>query len=177
MVKFGKKKSKIEWNIKKGLEDLRRILERSSEAVDTERVLMHVLGNVVFDLVFGKTWEEDDETWKRLLSYQEEGTKLIGIAGPINFLPFLRYVSPASSSDLRRMTQAFPGSSRSTGKYFVTSRRGLKTPIKYTKRSWRSTENRNRKRSPVTFWALSTGRCGGERRPTPETTPRSSLTF
>jgi ecdysteroid 25-hydroxylase CYP306A1 len=44
-------------------------------------------------LVFGVVYEENDSIWKWLQHAQEEGTKLIGVAGPINFLPFLRLVS------------------------------------------------------------------------------------
>lgn len=42
-------------------------------------------------LVFGKVYEEDDELWKWLQESQDEGVKLIGVSGPLNFLPFLRY--------------------------------------------------------------------------------------
>ncbi|XP_046390469.1 cytochrome P450 306a1 [Ischnura elegans] len=54
--------------------------------------LLHGIGNLMSDLVFGKTWSRHDQTWKWLQSLQEEGTKLIGVAGPLNFLPFLRFI-------------------------------------------------------------------------------------
>ena len=42
------------------------------------------------DIVFGKIYNENDKTWKWLRFLQEDGIKHIGIAGPLNFLPFLR---------------------------------------------------------------------------------------
>lgn len=45
---------------------------------------------MVNDIVFGRTWAPDDPTWLWLQRIQDEGTKLIGVAGAINFLPFLR---------------------------------------------------------------------------------------
>lgn len=53
--------------------------------------LHHCVGNLLNDLVFGKVYEENDETWKWLRHLQEEGVKHIGVAGPLNFFPFLRY--------------------------------------------------------------------------------------
>ena len=41
-------------------------------------------------IVFGKTYDEDDELWKWLQLMQEEGVKHIGVSGPLNFLPLLR---------------------------------------------------------------------------------------
>lgn len=49
------------------------------------------MGNLLNDLVFGKVYEEDDEVWRWLRHLQEEGVKHIGVAGPLNFLPILRY--------------------------------------------------------------------------------------
>lgn len=93
MVKFGDKRLEMEGNILRGVEEMvENIKLKEGRAVDIGHMLMHSVGNVVFNLVFGKTWEEDDETWKKLINLQEEGTKLIGVAGPINFLPFLRFV-------------------------------------------------------------------------------------
>ncbi|CAG9834726.1 unnamed protein product [Diabrotica balteata] len=42
-------------------------------------------------IVFGTSWSRDDELWKWLQNLQEEGPKHLGVAGPINFLPFFRF--------------------------------------------------------------------------------------
>lgn len=57
---------------------------------DPVDVLRHSVGSVMNRLTFGKVWSRDDATWKWLQDLQEEGTKHIGVAGPLNFLPFLR---------------------------------------------------------------------------------------
>lgn len=51
------------------------------------------MGSVLNQLIFGKSWSRDDVTWKWLQNLQEEGTKHIGVAGPLNFLPLFKYDS------------------------------------------------------------------------------------
>jgi len=63
------------------------------------------VGNLLNDLVFGKVYEENDEVWKWLRHLQEEGVKHIGVSGPLNFFPLLRY---AASSGSRRGSFAPP---------------------------------------------------------------------
>ena len=63
-----------------------------AEPQDILPVLRHCLGNVLNSLVFGVVYKENDPTWKWLQDLQERGTKHIGIAGPVNFMPFLRSV-------------------------------------------------------------------------------------
>lgn len=58
--------------------------------IDPLSHLQHNLGSVMCQLVFGKSWPKDDETWLWLQHLQEVGTKAIGVAGPLNFLSFLR---------------------------------------------------------------------------------------
>lgn len=91
--KFGPNREKLE---KQLLESVFEVIgglgERAGDAQDPEPILIHVLGNVMFRLVFGHVWEKGDSTWKTLQFLQEEGTKFIGVAGAINFLPFLRFL-------------------------------------------------------------------------------------
>lgn len=44
-------------------------------------------------IVYGVSFEENDPTWKWLQHIQEEGAKAMGVAGVVNFLPFIRFVS------------------------------------------------------------------------------------
>lgn len=60
--------------------------------------LRHSIGSIMNQLVFGKVWNNDDKIWKWLQHLQEEGTKLIGVAGPLNFLPFLRFIPKLKKS-------------------------------------------------------------------------------
>jgi hypothetical protein len=68
------------------------MLRRNSSAVEPLPIILHCIGNVMNSLVFGVTYAEDDPTWKWLQQLQDEGIKYIGVAGPLNFLPILRYV-------------------------------------------------------------------------------------
>ncbi|XP_033220454.1 cytochrome P450 306a1 [Belonocnema kinseyi] len=70
-----------------------KLKERGSnkEGIDPFDTLHHCLGNLINDLVFGVSYEEDNEIWKMLQKFQDEGVKYMGVAGPLNFLPFLRH--------------------------------------------------------------------------------------
>lgn len=58
--------------------------------IDPLPSLRHSMGSVINCIVFGKCWSKEDKTWEWLQHLQEKGTKYIGIAGPLNFLPFMR---------------------------------------------------------------------------------------
>ncbi|KAJ9590642.1 hypothetical protein L9F63_016313 [Diploptera punctata] len=95
MVKFGPKRDKMEQKILSGVAECIKKLDKLSgagESLDVLPVFLHCVGNVMNSIVFGVVYEEQNSTWKWLQHLQEEGTKHIGVAGPINFLPFLRYV-------------------------------------------------------------------------------------
>lgn len=71
---------------------MQKLKEKKDSSLDVLPILNHCLGNVVSSLALGKEWDEDDTTWEWLHVLQDEGTKMIGVAGPLNFLPFLRFV-------------------------------------------------------------------------------------
>ncbi|XP_047470851.1 cytochrome P450 306a1-like isoform X1 [Penaeus chinensis] len=71
---------------------LTKELAEESEGVDISGKLMHHVGNTMNQLIFGLTYQEDDGTWRWLRHLLEEGTKLVGVAGPLNFLPCMRYL-------------------------------------------------------------------------------------
>ncbi|KAK9879858.1 hypothetical protein WA026_008362 [Henosepilachna vigintioctopunctata] len=66
-------------------------LGNSASIIPSEH-LRHYLGSFMTTIVFGECWSKDDETWKYLQHLQEEGIKHIGIAGPLNFIPILRFL-------------------------------------------------------------------------------------
>ncbi|XP_017301257.1 cytochrome P450 18a1-like [Diaphorina citri] len=90
----GPKRDLMERRIFVGVENLLSMIEATSgTAVDPHHIFLHTVGNVINDFLFGRTWEENDEKWAWLLSLAEEGIKHVGVAGPVNFLPFLRLTS------------------------------------------------------------------------------------
>ncbi|XP_050505527.1 cytochrome P450 306a1 isoform X3 [Diabrotica virgifera virgifera] len=59
--------------------------------IDIVPSLRHSLGSVINMIVFGTSWSRDNELWIWLQNLQEEGPKHLGVAGPMNFLPFFRF--------------------------------------------------------------------------------------
>uniref|UniRef100_A0A6V7IAG0 Cytochrome P450 306a1 n=1 Tax=Bracon brevicornis TaxID=1563983 RepID=A0A6V7IAG0_9HYME len=92
MVKHGIKRDKLEERII--LHAMHCIEKLSGEKgkIDPVEPLHNSIGNLMNDLVFGIVYEDDDKIWKWLKHQQEEGVKHIGVAGSLNFLPFLRHL-------------------------------------------------------------------------------------
>ncbi|KAL6422976.1 hypothetical protein ACFW04_010463 [Cataglyphis niger] len=95
MVKLpGTKRDKMQERILTAVREcISKLKDRATEdGIDPVEILHHCVGNLMNDLVFGKIYKEGDEVWKWLRHMQEEGVKHIGVAGPLNFLPFLRFI-------------------------------------------------------------------------------------
>ncbi|XP_076377158.1 cytochrome P450 enzyme phantom [Megalopta genalis] len=95
MVKHeGSRRDSLEERISRAADEcVSKLGQRSTNGpIDPMDTLHHCIGNLVNDIVFGKTYPEDDGVWKWLRHLQEEGVKHIGVAGPLNFLPLLRFL-------------------------------------------------------------------------------------
>lgn len=95
MVKFGSSRNILEKRIRLGVDDFIKTLHKectNSFEINPMHLLLHSMGNIVNDLVFGITYEKDDVTWQYLQELAEEGVKHIGVSGVVNFLPFLRFL-------------------------------------------------------------------------------------
>lgn len=91
MIKYGAKRENLQNRIMEGINLCISELEKfSSQEINPQHILMNIVGNVVNDIMFGVTYDENDETWKHLQYLQEEGVKLVGVGAGANFLPILR---------------------------------------------------------------------------------------
>ncbi|KAI4461069.1 cytochrome p450 [Holotrichia oblita] len=96
--KISGRREKLEARIMREVDDLINYIESKEKSssnevtLDPADTLKHNLGSLINSLVFGVSYDRDDKLWKWLLHLQEEGTKHIGVAGPLNFLPFLRFI-------------------------------------------------------------------------------------
>ncbi|CAH0555175.1 unnamed protein product [Brassicogethes aeneus] len=93
-AKISENKEKMEELIMENVLDfINHIKEMGLEVyIEPLEPLRHNIGSIMNQIVFGHSWSREDETWNWLQNLQEEGIKLIGVAGPLNFLPFLRYI-------------------------------------------------------------------------------------
>ncbi|XP_042232945.1 cytochrome P450 306a1-like [Homarus americanus] len=71
---------------------IQELKETQGAAVNISGKLLHHVGNTMNQLIFGLTYLEEDPKWRWLRHLLEEGTKLVGVAGPLNFLPWLRFL-------------------------------------------------------------------------------------
>ncbi|XP_069156797.1 cytochrome P450 306a1 [Procambarus clarkii] len=80
------------------------LAESRGTPVDISHHLLHHVGNTMNHLIFGITYREEDPKWRWLRLLLEEGTKLVGVSGPLNFLPWLRFL-PTYRSVIKFITE------------------------------------------------------------------------
>ncbi|EDX02756.1 cytochrome P450 306a1 [Drosophila yakuba] len=101
----GELRARLERRIARGVNECVQLFESEAKKscaseVDPLPALHHSLGNIINDLVFGITYKRNDPDWLYLQRLQEEGVKLIGVSGVVNFLPWLRHL-PANKRNIR----------------------------------------------------------------------------
>jgi ecdysteroid 25-hydroxylase CYP306A1 len=69
---------------------------REGEWLDLAPLLGHHIGNMMNRLIFGLEYERESGVWSYLQELREEGVKLIGVCGAVNFLPWLRFWPPSA---------------------------------------------------------------------------------
>ncbi|XP_068206864.1 cytochrome P450 306a1 isoform X2 [Palaemon carinicauda] len=67
-------------------------LAKTEEPIEMNETLLHHVGNIMMELIYGKVYSEDDPLWRWQRYMLDAGSKLIGVAGPLNFLPWLRHL-------------------------------------------------------------------------------------
>lgn len=117
MMKNSPRRKNIENLIMGQVDDFENVIKQqmgtSNElTLDPMEILRHHIGSILNLLIFGKAWARDDATWIWLQHLQEEGVKHIGVSGPLNFLPFLRFLPKYSKQmdfllDGQKETHAF----------------------------------------------------------------------
>ncbi|KAG5875609.1 hypothetical protein JTB14_036606 [Gonioctena quinquepunctata] len=92
--KIGQQRNKMESLIMRHVNEFIEHVENLGDGAELDplELLRHCMGSAINLFVFGKSWSIDDDVWIWLQQLQEEGTKQIGIAGPLNFLSFLRFL-------------------------------------------------------------------------------------
>ncbi|XP_014285843.1 cytochrome P450 306a1 isoform X2 [Halyomorpha halys] len=91
-VKVGGRRAVMESRILEGVRQTFQMIDerRQNGPFDPKPILSHTIGNIMNCIVFGKSFSVDDQTWTWLQHMAEEGVKLVGVAGPLNFMPYLR---------------------------------------------------------------------------------------
>ncbi|KAJ0180430.1 hypothetical protein K1T71_003834 [Dendrolimus kikuchii] len=84
----------LEKRIASGVYELLATIDKQTEApMDLPRIVTNSLGNIVNEIIFGYKFPPEDKTWSWFRQIQEEGCHEMGVAGIVNFLPFVRFFS------------------------------------------------------------------------------------
>ena len=71
---------------------LKRDVSEGWHRVVSDRAMNHDVGNLLNDIVFGRTYDEDDPTWRDIQRAREDGIKMLGVASGLQFLPWLGWL-------------------------------------------------------------------------------------
>nr|QZU75315.1 cytochrome P450 306a1 [Antheraea pernyi] len=97
MSKNSVSREKLEKRIASGVCELLENIDKSSETpLDLPCMLSNSLGNVINEIIFGFKFPPEDKTWHWFRQIQEEGCHEMGVAGVVNFLPFVRFISSST---------------------------------------------------------------------------------
>ncbi|XP_028172636.1 cytochrome P450 306a1 [Ostrinia nubilalis] len=131
MSKHSVSRDKLEKRIAAGVYELLENVEKSSGSpLDLAHMLTNSLGNVVNEIIFGFKYPPEDKTWNWFRQIQEEGCHEMGVAGIVNFLPFVRHFS----SSIRKTFEVLVRGQAQTHRLYasIIARRrkmlGLETP-------------------------------------------------
>ncbi|CAH0701906.1 unnamed protein product [Spodoptera exigua] len=106
MSKHSVSREKLEKRIASGVYELLENVEKSSGSpMDLSHMLTNSLGNVVNEIIFGSKFPPDDKTWNWFRQIQEEGCHEMGVAGVVNFLPFIRFISASTRKTIEVLTR------------------------------------------------------------------------
>ncbi|XP_041976934.1 cytochrome P450 306a1 [Aricia agestis] len=106
MSKISSSREKLQKRIAMGvIEVVSVVKENLGSPVDLSTLITHSLGNVVNDLIFGCKFPPHDKVWHWLREIQEEGCHEMGVAGAVNFLPFVRFISPSTQKSIEVLSK------------------------------------------------------------------------
>jgi hypothetical protein len=74
------------------LPDLKCDVSSGWRRVVSDRAMNHDVGNLLNAIVFGRTYDKEDETWIELQRSREEGIKKLNVDSGLNFFPMLSWM-------------------------------------------------------------------------------------
>ncbi|XP_077292941.1 cytochrome P450 enzyme phantom [Arctopsyche grandis] len=102
----------------------------NENSLNISGILTEIIGDIINTLVYGVSHKEGDPVFKWLLHIQETAVQYMGVAGVLNFLPYLRFVSPSLRNILnmiisgQRQTHTFVDCYKNVRKNFLNENKG-----------------------------------------------------
>ncbi|XP_052747017.1 cytochrome P450 306a1-like [Bicyclus anynana] len=107
MIKHGIAREKLSKRISDDIDELiQNIKESCGSPIHLPDMLFDSFGAVVFDVVLGFKFPRNDKTWNWLRAILKEGGVEVAVSGALNFLPFLRFISPSKRKSLQVLINA-----------------------------------------------------------------------